>query len=217
MEVARLLWELGEATVRRLYEAFPADRDVDFTTVQTYLRRLHTKGYARTWLEGRTRVYAPSVKPRTVIRETVDDLVDRLFDGETLPLVRHLIEERGIGPKELAELAIQGVEKVNPQINSVIEVYGDALEIVEQAADRKGAFTGVPILRKDIGATETGRLQEMGSRLFKGYVPDHDSYLMTKFREAGLVIFGRTTVPELGIAGQTETVLHDTEWLLTTL
>jgi len=104
MEVARLVWELGEATVRQIYEAFPADRGVDFTTVQTYLRRLHTKGYARTWLEGRTRVYAPSVKPKTVIRETVDDLVDRLFGGQTVPLMRHLIEEHGIQEEELAEL-----------------------------------------------------------------------------------------------------------------
>jgi predicted transcriptional regulator len=44
------------------------------------------------------------VKPKTVIRETVNDLVNRLFGGETLPLMRHLIEERGIGEQELAEL-----------------------------------------------------------------------------------------------------------------
>lgn len=104
MEVARLLWELGTATVRQVHQAFPAGRTIDFTTVQTYLRRLDNKGYVRSWLDRRTRVYAPRVKARTVIRETVDDLVDRLFDGETLPLMRHLIQQRGIGPTELAEL-----------------------------------------------------------------------------------------------------------------
>ena len=40
----------------------------------------------------------------TVIRETLDDLIDRLFAGETLPLVRHLIEDRGISHDELAQL-----------------------------------------------------------------------------------------------------------------
>lgn len=104
MEVARLLWGLGQATVRQVHEALPAERTIDFTTVQTYLRRLDAKGYVRTWLEGRTRVYAPKVKPTTVIRETVNDLVDRLFGGETLPLVQHLIEERGIGGEGLAQL-----------------------------------------------------------------------------------------------------------------
>jgi BlaI family transcriptional regulator, penicillinase repressor len=104
MEVARLLWQLGEATVRQVHEAFPAERDIDFTTVQTYLRRLEAKGYARARLDGRTRVYAPKVKPRTVIRETIDDLVDRLFGGETMPLVRHLLEEREIDEDDIAEL-----------------------------------------------------------------------------------------------------------------
>jgi len=104
MEVARLLWQLGEGTVRQVHEAFPAQRMVDFTTVQTYLRRLERKGYARSRLAGRTRVYAPTVKPATVIRETVDDLVERLFGGETLPLVRHLIEDRGISEPDLAQL-----------------------------------------------------------------------------------------------------------------
>ena len=104
MEVARLLWELGQATVRQMHEAMPAGRTINFTTVQTYLRRLDTKGYVRSWLDGRTRIYAPRVKSSTVIRETVGDLIERLFAGETEPLMRHLIEERGIGEDELREL-----------------------------------------------------------------------------------------------------------------
>jgi BlaI family transcriptional regulator, penicillinase repressor len=104
MEVARILWELGRATVRQVHDAFPPGRTIDFATVQTYLRRLETKGYVKGQLEGRLRVYAPRVRPNTVIRETVDELVDRLFGGETLPLVRHLIEDRGLQNQDLAEL-----------------------------------------------------------------------------------------------------------------
>jgi predicted transcriptional regulator len=104
METARVLWDLGSATVRQVHEAFPPERQIDFTTVQTYLRRLEVKGYIKAALDGRTRVYSPRVKPQTVIRETLDDLVDRLFGGDTLPLVRHLIEDRGISDADLAEL-----------------------------------------------------------------------------------------------------------------
>jgi BlaI family penicillinase repressor len=104
MEVARLLWQLGSASVRQVHEAFPADREMDFATVQTYLRRLEAKGYVHARLEGRTRIYSPRVRPKTVIRETIDDLVERLFGGETMPLVRHLIEERGIEAADLTEL-----------------------------------------------------------------------------------------------------------------
>ena len=103
MEVARVLWGLKQATVREVHESLP-EGSMEFSTVQTYLRRLDKKGYLRTKLDGRTRVYAPKVKPRTVIRETIDDMVERLFGGETMPLVEHLIEDRGIGTDEIAQL-----------------------------------------------------------------------------------------------------------------
>jgi len=104
MEVVRVLWGLGEATVRQVHEAFPPERTIDFSTVQTYLRRLEAKGYVQARLEGRVHVYSSRTKPRTVIRETVDDLVDRLFGGDALPLVRHLIEERGLSDQDLRQL-----------------------------------------------------------------------------------------------------------------
>ncbi len=104
MEVVRILWGLGSATVRQVFDAFPPERRIDFATVQTYLRRLEAKGYVRGTNEGRTRIYSPRIKPRTVIREALDDLIERLFAGETMPLVRHLIEDRGISDEELAEL-----------------------------------------------------------------------------------------------------------------
>ena len=104
LEVARILWEIGPAPVRQVHEAISQSRKIDFATVQTYLRRLDAKGYAVSKLDGRIRVYSARAKARTVIRETVDDLVQRLFGGETMPLVRHLIEERGIGQDDIAEL-----------------------------------------------------------------------------------------------------------------
>ena len=127
------------------------------------------------------------------------------YDGLGLAEV---IRNGDIKATKAAELFIEAVEKVNPQINAVIEVYDDALDIAKDSLNSIGPFAGVPFLRKDLGATEGGRLQEWGSRLFKGYVPDKDSFLMTRFKKAGLVTIGRSTVPELGISGQTETILQ---------
>ncbi len=104
MDVARVLWEVGPAGVRTVHECLCKQREIDFATVQTYLRRLETKGYATSKLKGRARVYSAKAKAKTVIRETVDDLIDRLFGGDSLPLVRHLIEERGIDADGLDEL-----------------------------------------------------------------------------------------------------------------
>ncbi len=127
------------------------------------------------------------------------------YDGLGLA---EIIRSREITPTEVAELFIKAVERVNPQINSVIEVYGDAQEIAKAVLNGTGSFAGVPFLRKDLGASERGRLQELGSRLFKGYIPQKDSFLMTRFKKAGLLTLGRSTVPELGISGQTETILQ---------
>ncbi|TWU58995.1 Penicillinase repressor [Rubripirellula tenax] len=104
MEVARVLWEIGPAGVRDVHELLASVRDIELATVQTYLRRLEAKGYASSQLKGRARVYSAKTKPRTVIRETVDELVDRLFGGDSMPLVRHLIEDRGIEREDLDEL-----------------------------------------------------------------------------------------------------------------
>ena len=43
MEVARVLWELKTASVRQVHQSLSSDREVDFTTVQTYLRRLEKR------------------------------------------------------------------------------------------------------------------------------------------------------------------------------
>ncbi|MEX2288552.1 MAG: BlaI/MecI/CopY family transcriptional regulator [Planctomycetaceae bacterium] len=104
LEVARVLWSLGKATVRDVFEAFSKKQRPAFATVQTYLRRLEAKGYLQTTLEGRVKVYSPRVRPKQVIHETVDDFMNRLFDGEALPLMRHLINERGISPEEIEQL-----------------------------------------------------------------------------------------------------------------
>jgi BlaI family transcriptional regulator, penicillinase repressor len=117
MEVARQLWQLCSATVRQVHEAFPAEREIDFTTVQTYLRRLETKGYVKARLAGRTLVYSSRVNPRKVIGQAVDELVDRLLGGEVFPLMRHPIEEGSIRDSELAELRrlIDRLEREDPR------------------------------------------------------------------------------------------------------
>jgi BlaI family transcriptional regulator, penicillinase repressor len=117
MEIARLLWEIGPATVREIHAEVCKSRQADFATIQTFLRRIESKGYATSKLNGRTRIYSAKTRPRTVIRETVDDLIERLFGGETMPLVKHLIEERGIQASDVDELRklVDRLERDNQQ------------------------------------------------------------------------------------------------------
>ncbi len=106
-EIARMLWSIGSASVRTIHAAITSDREMDLSTVQTYLRRLEKKRYASSRLDGRLRIYNAKTRPITVIRQAVDDLVDRLFGDDAMPLVRHLIEDRGIEADDLDDWQCQ--------------------------------------------------------------------------------------------------------------
>ncbi|CDX25382.1 Amidase [Mesorhizobium plurifarium] len=107
-----------------------------------------------------------------------------------------LVRRREVSAVDLIRLAREAHDLINPAINAVVEFYEDAESV--PCADT-GPFAGVPFLRKDVGLSEAGRLQEQGSRLMKGFRPTVDSYFMARAREGGLRIVGRTAVPEFGI------------------
>lgn len=113
-----------------------------------------------------------------------------------------LVRAGEVRPRELAELAVAACEKVNPELNGVIEIYHDALDQADAGA---GDLDGVPFLRKDIGATEQGRLVELGSRLSEGMIAPRDAFYTTRAKAAGLRFLGRTTTSEMGLHGTVET------------
>lgn len=116
-----------------------------------------------------------------------------------------LVSTGQVTPSELARLAREAHDEVNPSINAVIEFYEDAETV---AGANGGLFHGVPFLRKDIGGTEAGRLQEKGSRLFKGCRSDIDTYFFQSAWKSGLRTVGRTTTPELGMSIMSESILN---------
>ncbi|AWB48162.1 amidase [Gemmobacter aquarius] len=115
-----------------------------------------------------------------------------------------LVRQGHVSPLDLTRAARTRHDAVNRALNAVIEFYDDA----ETLPVTSGPLSGVPFLRKDIGATEAGRLQECGSRLLRGNRPDHDGHFITRARAAGLTLVGRSAVPELAFSGFTETLAH---------
>jgi predicted transcriptional regulator len=55
-------------------------------------------------MDGRTRIYRSKLKPQIVVRGLVHDFVQRVFQGETMPLVQSLIQDRGLSPDDLRKL-----------------------------------------------------------------------------------------------------------------
>ena len=118
-----------------------------------------------------------------------------------------LVRKKEVTAKELAKLAVEGIDKVNPRINGIIEVWEDQVEGLNAESLGDGPFHGVPFLLKDLGPKVKGRQQDGGSRLTEGYVADYSHFFTEKMLNAGLNILGRTTCPEFGITGTTESIL----------
>ncbi|MFD4260449.1 amidase [Streptomyces sp. NPDC058534] len=115
-----------------------------------------------------------------------------------------LVARGEVTPAELEAAAREATLEVNGRVNAVVETWPTDGE----PAPGGTPLTGVPFLIKDIGVTMAGRRSELGSRLAAGNVARADSFLMRRFRRAGLVTFGRTATPELAYSITTEPVLY---------
>ena len=117
------------------------------------------------------------------------------------------IREKAIGPLELVDAAIERIEKLNPELNAVIhDRFEKARAEAASNALRDGPFRGVPMLLKDLDGQSAGDPLHCGMRALKeaGYVPEHDSYNVTKLRAAGFIFVGKTNCSELGLLPTTE-------------
>lgn len=104
LAILHVLWQRGEASVAEVHEALHDERGLALTTIATMLRKLEDKGTVRHRENGRQFVYRAVVAPQQVHRRMVGDLVERLFEGDPLKLVNHLLRAGEIEPQELDEL-----------------------------------------------------------------------------------------------------------------
>lgn len=101
IELLKVLWETGPATIAEAHAAMPAP--VGYTTVQTRLNRLTAKRVAARSKQRPAR-YRALLSSEDVNRADLNVLVGRVNDGNVVPLVAHLIRDRSISKSELQEL-----------------------------------------------------------------------------------------------------------------
>ena len=118
-----------------------------------------------------------------------------------------LVARGEVTPSELADAAWEAIERLNPELNAVLQVLRQEASAEIAAGLPEGPFRGVPFGIKELVLHAKGVRCDMGSRLAQGYVPAEDSELMARFRRAGLVTVATTQTPELGYNPTTETVL----------
>lgn len=104
LELMTILWKLEEGSVAEVLENLPKQRDLAYTSVSTILRILEQKGVLKTRKEGRGHVYIPQIKKTEYEAKTVKHVVDRVFDGTPVALVRQLLDSVNLNDDDLNEL-----------------------------------------------------------------------------------------------------------------
>jgi BlaI family transcriptional regulator, penicillinase repressor len=105
LELMKIVWELGAATVRQVYEELVKRRKIAYTTVMSGLKTLEQKGYLRANQQDRAYIYEPTRPQNQVIRGMVREFVERVFGGSAKPLLMHLLDDQRLSESDLLEIS----------------------------------------------------------------------------------------------------------------
>jgi amidase len=118
-----------------------------------------------------------------------------------------LIVKREVSAAEVLEAAIARLAEVNPKVNAVTLDLADRARRQVASQTPTGPLGGVPFLLKDLGPQLAGTATTASCRLYKNDVAETDSPLAAAYQRGGLVIFGKTNTPEIGLEPITEPVM----------
>lgn len=102
--ILRVVWELGEVTVRQVHERLSESRDVGYTTVLKLMQIMAEKGLLLRKQEGKAHVYRAAQPPAQARQNLVEDFMERVFSGSAGDLVMHALSSRRLSPEELAKI-----------------------------------------------------------------------------------------------------------------
>ncbi|MEE8546040.1 MAG: amidase [Alphaproteobacteria bacterium] len=115
-----------------------------------------------------------------------------------------LVRRGEVSALELVEEAIARAEALGSELNAVVTPMYEAARAQASAVPDEAPFAGVPFLLKDLGPYYAGVRMCFGARFLEDFVPDHDGELVRRYKRAGLICFGKTNAPELGLTPVTE-------------
>ncbi len=116
-----------------------------------------------------------------------------------------LVRRQEVTPLELLALAGQRADEIQPRLNAFTRRMDEqAHQRCLQPFDASAPFAGVPFVVKDLFQDMAGLPSTGGSRVLPRHVPTQDSDVVRRWKDAGLVIFGKTNAPEFGARNVTE-------------
>ena len=104
LDLMRVLWTRGEATVAEVHRELSRSSNLAQATVATLLTRLEKKGVVEHRVVGRQYVFSPVLAESEVRRAALGRVADRVFTGDVASLVAQLLAERRVTREELEEV-----------------------------------------------------------------------------------------------------------------
>ena len=128
----------------------------------------------------------------------------------TLAELAAALRAREVSSEELTRAYLERIARLDPELNSFVTVTEREALAGARAADavlargEGGPLTGIPLAHKDIFCTD-GVLTTCGSRMLANFVAPYDATVVTRLREAGTVLLGKTNMDEFAMGSSNET------------
>jgi len=131
-----------------------------------------------------------------------------ICDLTAVEMARRL-RTRDLSTREVMAAHLDRIAERNPQLNAIVTLDADrAIDAARRAdealvrGDAVGPLHGLPVAHKDLLLTR-GMRTTFGSPLLRDFVPDQDSLIVERLRNAGAITVGKTNTPEFGAGSQT--------------
>lgn len=104
LDLMNVIWRLGECTVHEVVEAKKPERKLAYTTVSTILRILEQKKALGSKKAGKGHIYFPLLKKEAYEAKTLNHVVEKVFEGAPMMLVKRLIADHKLTEDQIDEI-----------------------------------------------------------------------------------------------------------------
>ncbi len=138
--------------------------------------------------------------------------MNAIINASAATLARR-IRDKEVSAEEVVSAHLERIAAVNPRLNAVVQLAGDALDQARAAdavlrrGEVRGPLHGVPFTVKDI-FDAAGIISAAGLEARRSYVPERDACVVGRLKAAGAILLGKTNCPPGGGGGESSNPVY---------